>query len=134
MLLSLTKKYLSVSEQLQKVKNNYLIKLLYLFTSLPSYYKINDLLWQDGLIIDFLQKKVADKWMRRFLVCSSYIFSERTLFQFVVRFYIDFVVWPFTWGSFYEASNVAYLLSLTVVFITLTIVAINLNYLFLLIL
>lgn len=134
MLLSITKKYLSISEQLQKVKNSYITKLIYVCTSLPNYYKINDLMWQDGLIIDFLQKKVVDKWMRRFLVCSSYIFSERTLFQFVVRFYIDSVVWPFTWGSLYEASNVAYLLSLTVAFITLLIVAVNLNYLFLTIL
>ena len=61
MLLSITKKYLSVSEQLQKVKNSYITKLIYVCTSLPNYYKINDLLWQDGLIIDFLQKKVVDK-------------------------------------------------------------------------
>ena len=36
---------------------NYVDKL----TFLPLYYRINDLMWQDGLLIDFLQKKVADK-------------------------------------------------------------------------
>lgn len=36
---------------------NYVNKL----TFLPLYYRINDLMWQDGLLIDFLQKKVADK-------------------------------------------------------------------------
>ena len=103
-------------------------------TFIPSYYKINDLIWQDGLLIDFLQKKVIDKWIRRFLICSSYIFSERTLFQFVVRFYIDAVVWPFRLGSIYEAPNVSFLLSLTSSVIALFIVLLNLNYLFILIL
>lgn len=28
---------------------------------LPRYYQVNDLLWQDGFLIDFLQKKLVDK-------------------------------------------------------------------------
>lgn len=59
---------------------------------LGSYYRLNSLMWQDGLLIDFLQKKVVDRWIRQFLICSSYLFSERVLFAVVVRFYIDFLV------------------------------------------
>ena len=134
MLLSITKKYSSVAERSQKLKSTLISSTIFIFSSLPNFYKVNDLLWQDGLIIDFLQKKVIDKWIRRFLICSSYIFSERTLFQFVVRFYIDAVVWPFRLGSIYEAPNVSFLLSLTSSVIALFIVLLNLNYLFILIL
>jgi hypothetical protein len=87
-------------------------------------------MWQDGLLIDFLQKKVADKWIRRFLVCSSYLFSERVLFKFVVRFYIDYVVWPSTTKSVFEFSNVSLMLSAVLTSIVLLLLAFNLIYLY----
>ena len=37
------------------------VRLTSLSNAIPVFYRLNDLLWQDGLIIDFLQKKVADK-------------------------------------------------------------------------
>ena len=74
---------------------------------LNRYYRINDLIWQDGFLIDFLQKKVIDKWTRSFVIYSGYIFSERLLFDIVVRFYIDFVVWPGHSVSIYEFNSVA---------------------------
>ena len=97
---------------------------------LTRFYRLNDLMWQDGLLIDFLQKKVADKWIRRFLICSSYLFSERVLFKFVVRFYIDSIVWPSTVISVFEFSNVTSLLSATVLTISFLILLFNLNYLY----
>ena len=107
-----------------------LTSLLYSLSYLPSYYRINDLMWQDGLLIDFLQKKVADKWIRRFLVCSSYLYSERVLFKFVVRFYIDYVVWPAVNFSVFEYSNVALLLTATLTALASVILLFNLNYLY----
>lgn len=88
-------------------------------------------MWQDGLLIDFLQKKVADKWIRRFLVSSSYLFSERVLFTFVTRFYIDFVVWPLTTLTSFEFINLASTLNAILFVIALVVVTLNLNYLFL---
>lgn len=105
---------------------NYVDKL----TFLPLYYRINDLMWQDGLLIDFLQKKVADKWIRRFLVCSSYLFSERVLFKFVVRFYIDYVVWPTSNKTIFEFSNVSLMLSAVLIAITGLLLSFNLLYLY----
>ena len=105
---------------------NYVNKL----TFLPLYYRINDLMWQDGLLIDFLQKKVADKWIRRFLVCSSYLFSERVLFKFVVRFYIDYVVWPSTYRTIFEFSNVALMLSAVLISVSIILLSFNLIYLY----
>ena len=87
-------------------------------------------MWQDGLLIDFLQKKVADKWIRRFLVCSSYLFSERVLFKFVVRFYIDYVVWPSTYRTIFEFSNVALMLSAVLISVSIILLSFNLIYLY----
>jgi len=87
-------------------------------------------MWQDGLLIDFLQKKVVDKWIRRFLVCSSYLFSERVLFKFVVRFYIDYVVWPATVSSLFEFSSVSLMLSAIVTSIIVLLAFFHLSYLY----
>jgi hypothetical protein len=51
------------------------------FYFLKKYYRLNDLIWQDGFLIDFLQKKVADRWVRTFIIYSGYLFSERFLFD-----------------------------------------------------
>lgn len=82
-------------------------------------------------MIDFLQKKVADKWIRRFLVTSSYLFSERVLFKFTTRFYIDSVIWPMTLSSVFEYSSVASTLSALLISVALVALLFNLNYLFL---
>ena len=134
MLLKWTLYYTAVSKRTQNLKNYYLKSSLSLASFLPRYYRLNDLMWQDGLLLDFLQKKVVDKWIRRFLVCSSYLFSERTLFKFVVRFYIDTVVMPFSWSTLFETSNVSLLLSFTTLLIALFLLTINLNYLYVLLL
>ena len=134
MLLRWTQQYTAFSQRIQSLKNQYLRLFLSLSSFLPRYYRLNDLMWQDGLLIDFLQKKVADKWIRKFLVCSSYLFSERTLFKFVVRFYIDTVVMPFSWGMVFETSNVAVMLSFTTAMISFLLLFLNLNYLYILLL
>jgi small-conductance mechanosensitive channel len=89
-------------------------------------------MWQDGLLIDFLQKKILDKWIRRFLVYSSYLFSERVLFEFVVRFYVDFIVWPYTAVSALEFSNVSLTLMGLISAILAIILLFNLNYIYIL--
>ena len=100
---------------------------------LPTYYKLTNLLWQDGLIIDFLQKKILDKWIRQFLINSSNIFNERIVFKFVIKFYMDFLLWPQSTYSYFELRNVASVL--TVIWLTLSLVVLlaNLNWLFIVI-
>ena len=83
------------------------------FFFLKRYYRLNDLIWQDGFLFDFLQKKVIDRWVRTFVIHSGYLFSERFLFDIVVRFYIDFVIWPLYSYSLYEFNNVAATLTVT---------------------
>lgn len=97
---------------------------------IPKFYKLTDLIWQDGLLIDFLQKKVLDKWVRRFLIYSSYLFSERVMFKFVVRFYIDYIVWPVTFSSIFELTNVSWMLHMGMLAIMFLIVVFNLTYVY----
>ena len=116
--------------RLQNATRRTLASYVNKLTFLPSYYRVNDLMWQDGLLIDFLQKKVADKWIRRFLVCSSYLFSERVLFKFVVRFYIDYIVWPATYRTIFEFSNVTLMLSAVLISLSVVLLTFNLVYLY----
>lgn len=46
------------------------------------------LLWQEGLLIDFLQKKLVDRWLRAFVITSANLFSDKVAFEFVYRVYI----------------------------------------------
>lgn len=96
-----------------KLWNLFLETLTDNFYFLKKYYRLNDLLWQDGFLIDFLQKKVADRWVRTFIIYSGYLFSERFLFDFVVRFYIDFIIWPTYSNSLYEFNSISATLTLT---------------------
>lgn len=89
------------------------LRMLELCFFLRDYYILNDLIWQDGFLIDFLQKKIVDKWTRKFLIYSSYLFNERWLFDYVVRFYIDLVIWPGYRINIYEFNNIASTLMIT---------------------
>jgi len=102
------------------------------FYFLKRYYRLNDLIWQDGFLIDFLQKKVVDKWVRTFVIHSGYLFSERFLFDIVVRFYIDFIIWPLYSYSLYEFNNVASTLTLTLIILMKLFLIVSLYYIMLL--
>jgi len=83
------------------------------FFFLKQYYRLNDLIWQDGFLIDFLQKKVVDRWIRGFVIYSGYLFNERFVFDKVVRFYIDYVIWPGYSVSIYEFQSVTNTITIT---------------------
>lgn len=48
---------------------------------LKLYYARTELLWQEGLLVDFLQKKSSERFIRRFLTVTSYLVSERLFFE-----------------------------------------------------
>lgn len=133
MLYKLTSTYSEVSSRTAASFRFLTTRITFLSNSIPVFYRLNDLLWQDGLIIDFLQKKVADKWIRRFLVYSSYLVSERIIFEVVVRFYIDFVVWPASMKSVFDFVNVSLTLSFLVGTLLAVVLLFNLHYLYVII-
>lgn len=71
-------------------------------------------MWNDGFLFDFLQKKTADAWVRRFVIYTGFLFSERVVFEFVVRLYLDNFIWPAHNKSIFESSNTSEMLSTTI--------------------
>ena len=106
------------------------VRILTNFSFLQDYFIINDLIWQDGFLIDFLQKKIIDKWIRNFLIYSGYLFNERFLFDYVIRFYIDTVIWKFYRKSIFEFNNVASTLLVTLAIWIFLFLIISLFFLF----
>ena len=98
------------------------------FYFLRSYYILNDIIWQDGFLIDFLQKKIIDKWVRKFVIFSGYLFNERLVFDYVIRFYIDLIIWPGYRINIYEFNNIASTLLITIFLLLLIFLIISLLY------
>lgn len=98
---------------IQKSLNYSLIKN---FLFLPTYYSRNENLWVDGFLIDFLQKKSVDLWLRKFVIYTGFLFSERLLFDAVIRLYLDVLIWPAHYISIFAAANVTELLNTTLYF------------------
>ena len=83
---------------------------------LPLYYTRNENLWVYGFLFDFLQKKSADLWIRKFVIYTGFIFSERLVFDSVVRIYLDNVLWPLHYLGSLEANNVLEMLLINIFF------------------
>lgn len=94
---------------------------------LPSYYTRSELMWQDGFLFDFLQKKTADAWVRQFVIYTGFIFSERLVFENIVRFYIDYLIWPFHQFFLFETKNVSEMLNI-IIFIIMTLFLIYVSF------
>ena len=67
----------------------------------------------------FYKKKTADAWVRQFVIYTGFLFSERLVFENVVRFYIDYLVWPLHNFSIFETKNVSEMLNI-IIYIILT--------------
>jgi len=106
------------------LKINFQSKFVY------TYYIRNEHLWLDGFLFDFLQKKTADIWLRKFVIYTGFLFSERLVFDSIVKLYIDYLVWYMHKFSIFEVSNVFEMLSMviyasiTVFFLIITIILI----------
>ena len=86
------------------------------FVFLPKYYSRNENIWVDGFLFDFLQKKSVDLWIRKFVIYTGFIFSERLVFDSVVRLYLDNVLWPLHYFGSLEANNVLEMLLINIFF------------------
>ena len=113
MLLKLLKRYNRFSFFKNQIIQDKTNQFLSQVTLLPRYYLRNDQLWQEGLMFDFLQKKVLDKWIRKFLIHSANLFSERFVFDKLIRVYIESILNPGQLFSPTEFNNVSSLFTLT---------------------
>ena len=87
---------------------------------IPTFYVRNEYIWQDGFLFDFLQKKTADAWVRKFVIYTGFIFSERLVFDSVVRLYVDNLIWTLHHFSIFELNNVSEML-ISIIYIYITI-------------
>jgi hypothetical protein len=112
------------------IAHNSLINFLFKSQIILRYFHLNELIWQEGLLIDFLQKKIIDNWIRRFLISSAYLFNERFLFDKIVRFYLDLIIWPLHSFSIFEFNNVSNILFIILYFFVVLLFSLIYFYLF----
>lgn len=93
-------------------------RVLFKLNFISKFYTRNENMWQDGFLLDFLQKKTADAWVRRFVIYTGFLFSERLVFDSIVRIYLDNLIWPGHRGSMFEMANVSEVLISTIFLIT----------------
>ncbi len=124
--------YNSFFYNLKKIKIYILNSFLFKFYFISNYYLLNELIWQEGLLIDFLQKKVADNWIKKFLIFSSYLFNERLVFDKVIKFYLDLIIWPMHKLFIFEFNNVSNTLFITLFFFILNFFFFSFFYFFIL--
>lgn len=101
---------------------------LFIFKSsfVQVYYVRSENIWNDGFLFDFLQKKTADAWIRRFVIYTGFLFSERLVFDYIVRIYLDNLIWPLHNISIFETSNVSEMLLNTLfIYVTLFVILIS---------
>ncbi len=105
------KKWTIVEQRLQIILNVSVLAYLQKTLLLNRFYLLNELIWQDALLLDFLQKKTINKWAQKFLITSAYLFNERLVFDFLIRFGLDFFLIPLQKLSIFEVSNIINLLN-----------------------
>lgn len=97
-----------------------------------DFFAKNNLLWQEGLYLDFIQKKIVDSWIKKSLISSSYIFSEKIVFDVIVKFFLINIINPFHKFSVYEVNSISSLLFITLFFFTIFYFFYFFNYVYLL--
>ena len=107
---SVFKLYNTLINTMLHIQVLYKYKVLVNTIFLNKYYYLNDILWQEGFLIDFVQKKTTDKFVRKFLIISTYLFSERLVFDKVIRIYSDIVLFVTSRQALYDFNNVANML------------------------
>lgn len=122
--------YNSFFFNLKKFKFLFLNNFLFKINFITNYFILNDLILQEGLLIDFLQKKIIDNWIKKFLIYSSYLFNERLLFNKIIRFYLDLIIWPAHKLFIFEFNNVSNTFFITIFFFIFNFFLFSFFYLF----
>jgi hypothetical protein len=115
------------NKNFKKVITSFWNMFIYKSSFLQTYYTRSENVWNDGFLFDFLQKKTADAWIRRFVIYTGFLFSERLVFDYVVRIYLDNLIWPLHSISIFETSNVSEML-LNVLFMYLSLFTLLLSF------
>lgn len=104
----------SISNNLNHLNSLHVFFFLKNLNFVPRYYQLNELIWQDGFLLDFLQKKTLNSWIKKFVILSGNLFSEKLLFDALIKFYLNTVVYPLNFIFIFEVTNVYNLLFFTI--------------------
>lgn len=99
------------------------LALNYKMIGLKLAFHRNELLLQDGFFIDFLQKQTLDLWLRQYVLATGSIFSERIVFEAIVKSCFKYFLWPAKMYIHFESSNISDLVLTTVYLFTVILVA-----------
>jgi len=88
-----------------------------LVIDLRGFFQQTELLLQDGLFIDFLQKQSLELWLRQFILATGCIFSERLVFETLIKFFFTHLLWPIKLRLNFETANTSDLLVTTFYFL-----------------
>jgi len=92
--------------------------IVYKLSFLPKFFIRSENIWNDGFLFDFLQKKTLDNWVRNYVIYTGFLFSERVVFDAIIRLYNDILVWPLHNISIFDFKNtISMLLGLFFVYI-----------------
>jgi hypothetical protein len=132
--------YLKKNHMIQEIFNNKNFKKIMLefwnifvfkSTFIQKYYMRSENMWNDGFLFDFLQKKTLDTWVRRFVITTSFLFSERLVFEVIVKVYVNFLIWPAHQLSIFETTSVSEMLSITLfIYLSLYLLTLSLYLIF----
>jgi hypothetical protein len=100
------------NNRIYKFLNLFLLSTLKKLSFVVIFYKRNELIWNDGFLIDFLQKKTIDLYVRKFIVFTGFLFSERLVFDTIIKLYLENLIWPAHKYSIFEVNNVAEMFSI----------------------
>lgn len=107
--------------------NNFLKKTFYL----NNFFLFNEILWQEGLLIDFLQKKITDNWIKKFVIYSANLFNERFVFDKIIKIYLNYLIWPAHKFFIFEFNNASNLLFINILIFFFFFIFFYLFYIFL---
>ena len=108
--------YTFITYSLKNLLLSLWLKVMFNSKFIHTYYLRNEHLWLDGFLFDFLQKKTADIWIRKFVIYTGFLFSERLVFDAVVKLYIDYLIWYMHKFTIFEVNNVFEMLTAVVYF------------------
>lgn len=66
----------------------------------------------DGFLIDFLQKKTVDAWIRHYVITTGMLFSERVCFESVVKLYVYNLITPLHKFNLLDTSSPASMITM----------------------
>ena len=110
--------------------NNYFLSYMYI---LNKFFYINDLFWQEGLFFDFLQKKIIDNWLKKFIIHSANLSNERLVFDKIIKFFLNLIIWPMHKIFIFDFNNIGNILFILIYLFILFFLIIFFNYFFFLI-